>query len=409
MLKKILYLTMLFAFFISFSSVQSQIVKEKSGGYARLQSMGANPYVIDPFFIALNPAWGAEYDNFIFGDLGSTQTPFGNDGAGQFIGANFRVSPKMTVGALLTRNDFNGRFSIAQLDPDGLVNLANGVIGGGLIPLNNNFEIMTSYKSGRNTFGFGLAYAGSSSEINPALGSSTEGSASQIGINLGYLGKISGGLLLDVGLSFAFPSASYKPPDASEASISQTRIVLNSRAFFDLSPKFKVVPAFTFVTTSGSVDNGTVESDLNSATMIVLGVGISYRSGDFLFAGGPSLISASNTEPKDDFTPELSESATLFPTWNLGAEWGMLDWLYARFGYVSVTGSISTESAASATTVNETVATFYGPTGAYIGLGLKLGNLSLDGTVNSDVLRQGLNNLAGGGATFGYLSLSISF
>jgi hypothetical protein len=87
----------------------------------------------------------------------------------------------------------------------------------------------------------------------------------------------------------------------------------------------------------------------------------------------------------------------------------MLDWLIARFGYISLTGSISTESAASATTINETISTLYGPTGAYVGLGFRLGNLSIDGTVNSDVLRQGFNNIGGGGATFAYLSMSIAF
>ena len=148
---------MLFTFVLSFSTVQSQIVKEKSGGFARLQAMGANPYLIDPFFMTLNPAWGAEYDNFIFGDLGSTQTAFGNDGAGQFIGANFKVAPNITIGALLTRNDFNGRFSIANIDPGGVVNIINGITGGGVLALNNNFEVMASYKRGKNTFGFGFA------------------------------------------------------------------------------------------------------------------------------------------------------------------------------------------------------------------------------------------------------------
>ena len=75
----------------------------------------------------------------------------------------------------------------------------------------------------------------------------------------------------------------------------------------------------------------------------------------------------------------------------------------------TLTGSISSETAASSTTVNESISTIYGPTGAYVGLGIKLGNLSIDGTVNSDVLRQGLNNIGGGGATFAYLSVSVAF
>ena len=43
------------------------------------------------------------------------------------------------------------------------------------------------------------------------------------------------------------------------------------------------------------------------------------------------------------------------------------------------------------------------------GIGLRFGDFALDGTVNADVLRQGLNNIAGGGATFAYLSTSYAF
>jgi hypothetical protein len=414
MLKKYFILT-ISLLFVLVLNLNAQIVKEKSGGFARIQSMGANPYIIDPFYMTLNPAWAAEYDNFIFGDLGSTQTAFGNDGAGQFIGANFKVAPNLTLGALLTRNDFQGQFSIANIDPGGVVNEINGITGAGIIPMNNNLEILASYKQGRNKFGFGFAYAGTSSETNPAGGNSSERSASQLGFNFGYLANMGSGLLLDAGASIQLVSASNNPAGGNETSVSQTNISINARGFYTLSPKFKVVPAFTFATSSGSADipdagGGSTSTDIPSTSAIVFGVGISYQSGDFLFAGGPSFASLSVTQPSvDNVSPETTNSTSFFPAWNLGAEWEMLDWLYARFGYISLTGSTSSETAASATTINESSQTLYGPTGAYVGLGLKLGNLSLDGTVNSDVLRQGLNNLAGGGATFAYLSLSIFF
>lgn len=413
MLKKIVTINIML---ISLSlCLFAQVTKniEKSGGFARIQAMGSNPYVIDPTNMTLNPAWGAYYDNFIFGDLGATQTTFGNDGVGQFVGANFRVNSQLTIGALLTRNDFAGTFSIGQLDPGDIVGQINNAVGAGITDLNNNFELMASLKSGSHKFGLGIAYASSSRSSNPAGGSSTEASASQIGFNLGYLGAMRGGILLDLSFSIVLPSASSKPPTASETSFSQTNIGVSTRAFFDLSQKFKFVPAFMFQSSSGSADiatgtQGTTSSDLNSTSIIVVGAGIMYESGDFLFAGGPAIASVGVTTPKvDNVSPELTTSTTLFPVWNLGAEWGMLDWLYARFGYVSMTGSISTESAATSTTVNESGNTFYGPTGAFVGLGFKLGNLSIDGTVNSDVLRQGLANIGGVGATFAYLSISI--
>lgn len=413
MLKKFFILT-ISLFFILITNSNSQVVKEKSGGFARIQSMGSNPYIIDPFYMTINPAWGAYYDNFIFGDLGSTQTAFGNDGAGQFIGTNFRLSPQLTVGALLTRNDFSGRFTISHLDPNDIVGQINNAVGAGLTDLNNNLEVMATYKSGSHNFGIGIAYASSSNEINPDQGDPTEGSASQIGINLGYLGSMGSSLILDAGFSIVMPGASYTPAGGDETTFSETSIGVDARAFYTLSSKFKVVPAIKFVTTSGTADiaggTGTNTVDLNSSSVFILGIGLMYESGDFLFAGGPAIVSLGNTRPEvENVSPELTSTTSFFPAWNLGAEWSMLDWLYARFGYVSLTGSITTESSASPTAVDESTRTFYGPTGAYVGLGLKLGNLSLDGTVNTDVLRQGLNNIAGGGATFSYLSLSIYF
>ena len=93
---------------------------EKTGGYARILGMGNNPYIVDPFYVTVNPAWGGYYDNFLFGDLGSTAGAFASGGVGQFASVNFRLNSDITLGALLTRNDFNG-FGIARLDPFGIV------------------------------------------------------------------------------------------------------------------------------------------------------------------------------------------------------------------------------------------------------------------------------------------------
>jgi len=400
---------------------QSPLVIEKTGGFARVQAMGANPYVIDPIFMTINPAWGAYYDNFIFGDLGTTQTPFGNNGGGQFIGANLRVSKQLTIGAILTRNDFNsalsfdsvGVYSISHLDPANLFGELNDLAGFNVFNIDNNLEIMASFKNGPHKLGIGLAYAGSSIENNPAGSPSSDLSITQIGINIGYVGNMIRNLLLDVGFSISFPSVSVTSADGSEASLSQTNIGLTGRGFFNLSQKFKFVPALTFQSSTGTgdatVSGQTAEGDLDSKTLLSLGGGFIYQSGDFLFAGGPSIIYFSTTTPGEDSIPELTNSTTYFPTWNIGAEWTMLEWLVARLGYVSYTGSRSIETTNFNSSVDETNFTVYGQTGAFVGLGFRLGNLSIDGTVNTDVLRQGLNNIGGGGATFARLSVSLTF
>ena len=91
-------------------------------------------------------------------------------------------------------------------------------------------------------------------------------------------------------------------------------------------------------------------------------------------------------------------------------EWELLDWLYGRLGYVSFSGSSTTQSTATPTSVNEFVATFFGPSqrGATVGVGFRFGDFSLDAMINEDVLRQGFNVIGGGGPTFFLLTSSYA-
>ena len=387
---------------------------KQTGGYARMLGMGNNPYIVDPYGMTVNPAWGGYYPNFLFGDLGSTAGAFASGGVGQFISANFHVGDGLTLGGMLTRNDFNG-ISIGRLDPGGIVDHINGDIGAGaVVNLNNNLEVFGSYKQGNSVFGLGVAYATTTNEFNPATGNSTTGSATQIGFNAGIVTKLAGKVLLDAGVSLILPSASYEPATGNKSDLSQTIIGVNARAFYSYSSKLSFVPSLVFITSSGTADVGGTSHDLPSATIISFGIGANYEVGDFLFAGGPGFATISQTQSSTNTTPELTTSIFAFPVWNLGIEWNMTDWFIARVGYFAATAKISTETQATATTVNETiVTTFLGPQGlsgggATVGVGFRLGNFSLDATVNEDVLRQGLNNIGGGGATFAYLSLSYS-
>ena len=134
---------------------------DRSGGYARILSLGNNPYVVDPEGIKINPAWASEYSNFIWGDIGSnTGAAFGNSSAGQFFGGNFDVGHGLTIGGMLTRNDFNS-ISIGRLDPLriaglGVVNLINTAPGASAIALNNNLELLAAYKIGKMSLRFWL-------------------------------------------------------------------------------------------------------------------------------------------------------------------------------------------------------------------------------------------------------------
>jgi hypothetical protein len=392
---------------------------EQTGGFARLRGIGNNPYVVDPYFMTVNPAWGGHYQNFLFGDLGSQTTPWGSGGVGQFIATNFHLGRGFSLGAMLTRNDFNG-FSIGSLDPfsavgAGVVSSVNNIIPGAVLSMNNNLELMGSIKSGNSAFGLGIAYASTNNEFAPDTGAGAIGSASQLGFNAGVVAELSGSFMIDLGASLMLPSATFEPPAGNNTEASQTIILVNARAFWQYSSRLAFVPSVAFMTASGTVDNGTTptttSADLPSFTLIAAGFGFNYQVGDFLLAGGPGFATVSTTLSSTETSPELTNSAFIFPVWNLGVEWDLADWLVGRFGYVAANASVTTEEPASVNTVNEFIMTQYFPLGATVGVGFMLGNFTLDATVNEDVLRQGLNNLGGNGPganTFAYLSLSYA-
>ncbi len=397
--------------FIPFSFSQKI---EKTGGYARILGMGNNPYIIDPFYVTVNPAWGGYYDHFLFGDLGGTAGAWAAGGTGQFASANFRISPDFTLGALLTRNDFNG-FGIARLDPFGIVSTLPGTVG-----LNNNLELLGTLSFGNSVVGLGVAYASTINESSPGgTAGTTTASASQIGFNLGLIAQLTREMKLDVGAALMLPSAKLEVPSPGiTQKVSNTIINAAARLFYDYSSKLSFVPTVNFILASGSRDvpSGTPPTatsvDLPSTTALFAGLGINYKVGDFLLAGGPAFALLTVSNDSTLLTPVKSSTSTMsFPLWNLGAEWNMTDWFVARLGYIASTARQKSESTSGGIT-SETVQTIFLPApGATVGVGFRLGSFSLDATVNEDVLRQGLNNLGGNGpnaATFAYLSASYA-
>ncbi|HOJ18627.1 MAG: hypothetical protein GX452_08020 [Ignavibacteriales bacterium] len=379
----------------------------RAGGYARVYSMGMNPYIVDLDNIKTNPAYGGQFSNMIWGDIGSSAaSPY--DGTGQFAGFNYRINKMISVGALLTRNDFQS-LSIGKLDPGGLVAAINSVPGVTVIPLDNNLELMGSFNFDKLTLGIGIAYASTNDETKPATGSGTKNNASQIGINAGLLFNLSSTMNIDAALSLIMPSASYEPASGSKVDASQTFIMFDARMFMKMTSKLSLVPVVNFMTASGSIEAGGTTTDMTSYSQIGVGVGMHYQVGDLLIAGGPSLLIKSYTSPAvPNSSPELTSSQLVFPNWNLGAEFWFTDWLIGRLGYMAHTEQNTSESMATLTTKNEHTYTSFGTPDVRVGIGLRFGGFSLDATVNDDVLRQGLNLIGGGTPTLAYISASYA-
>ena len=390
---------------------------EKSGGYARVLSMGNNPYITDPYFISANPAWSAKFSNFVYGDIGSRSgNNFGSGGNGQFLGANFDMSGNLTLGGYLVRNDYNG-MGIGILDPFDVVGQINSV-GGGLqvTNLDNNFVVLGVYTKGSHNFGFGISYASTTNENNNANGNNSSSTASQFGIQAGYLGVLSGNLTLDASVNFISPGATLERPNVNDTEFSQTVLDVNARMFVNFSNKVSLVPVFRLLNSTGTAKigdaNGVTNTDLISYTILRFGAGIVYSMSDFLFSGGVLYESVAATDPEvPGVSPDLESTVSSFPAWNLGAEWHLANWLVARVGYAVRTSQVTVETQAGQTEKNETIRTTFDPAngGFTLGLGFRIDRFSLDATVNEDVLRQGLNNIGGGGATFTYISASYAF
>ncbi len=409
---RLLFSSLLFVSFISFAQDSNSEKQnfDRSGGYARVQSLGSNPYVVDPENMKTNPAYAAYYQNFLWGDLGSKAISDDN-GVGQFAGFSLKITPAITVGGILARKDFQSN-SIALLDPTGVSSIVNNLVGASaVVPLDNNMELFGSYQTGKMVLGLGIAYAHSTNKFTPATGSADEGTASQFGLNAGLILEVNKDLDVDVDASLVMPSATATPGTGTKTAASNTLLMIDGRAFYKVNPKITLVPLVSFGTISGTVDAGGKSSDLSSTRMLSAGVGINYRAGDFLLAGGPSFIYTSTTNPSiPNISAEESNSSFTFPSWNIGAEWNLTSWLIARFGYVASTTSNTWQNAVSATKTDEYTRTTFGANdGATVGIGLRFGQFGLDATVNEEILRQGLNNIGGGKATLAYISASYAF
>ncbi len=400
-MKKFFVFFVLTVLFVNISMV-AQERNQKAGGYARVTSLGGNPFVTDPELLKYNPAYAATYSNFIWGDLGNAGD------AGQFAGFNFYINDQLTVGALLTKNDLMGiHTGISSLDPAGVVSAVNTTVGGAkVVGLENNLELLGSYKLDNMTVGLGIAYASTGKENDPGTGTS-KGSASQLGLNAGILMKLAADMKLDAGFTFMTTGASYEPNGGKITDISQSILSLYGKVTMPLTSKMSVIPLVGFSSSSGSWETAGKSGDNPSMTEIKVGCGMKYHEGDFLLIGGPTFVYESYSETKDfNGTADIEESNIKFPVWNLGAEWYATDWLIARCGYSAETHSMSKTT--KTTPEQKDSETMFVPGAASLGLGLRFGTFALDGVVAASTIRSGLGNI-GGAPTFSYVSASYAF
>ncbi|MGA9121436.1 MAG: hypothetical protein WB699_18860, partial [Bacteroidota bacterium] len=342
-------------------------------------------------------------------------------------------------------------FTLPSFVPPGVRGNVGGTISGAqTIPaVANVWEILAAYHAGSLDLGFGFMYGNSNSDETASSGAasaSREASSRLFGFRAGLILDLGGGSNFSahgaLRLDNATDNVTFSPVVAGEGgeySATGTEIELGARLKYRLNNKFSFVPygGFLLITGEPTEDNprnGVAKvpySEKLTATGITIGVGGEYKITNFLLAGGVSYQMLSGKLENSNATAQTSNTVTTsytsVPTVNLGAEWWLTDWLAARAGYFRMLGSVKTklESSAGATsstdetnlTVPLSVAFAGGINGASwdgvatLGLGIRFGAFSLDGTISDEALRRGLGLLGSGDNinTFGYITLDYNF
>lgn len=453
----------------------------KVGGEARQLAMGGssmglgtglvlNPYITeDPALLLLNPAYQTHYMNYAWWNVGggtlnglsTASNGYGN----QNVGVSFGFGKQFVLGAVFSYDPsavnvvnkiLQGGTTAAPLSFTfpGYVPGAgrgNGVTGAQTIPnVANVFEVLGGVHSGTLDFGFGFMYGHSNSDetgsASGGTGGSREASSRMFGFRAGLIMDMGGGSNFSahgaLRLDKATDNVSVTPPvngTGGEYSASGTEIEVAARLKLHVSNRFNFVPygGFYLLTAEPSEDSPRTgiakltESQKLTATGLSVGVGGEYHVSNFLLAGGVSyqMISAKFEDnfPAPNISTTTTNKFTSVPTFNLGAEWWLTDWLAARAGYFRMLGNVNNKvetsngTAGASTETNVTTPlslTFLGGIGpaswdgvATLGIGIRFGSFNLDGTISDEALRRGFGLIGSNDNinTFGYITLNYNF
>ena len=401
----------------------------KSGGYARqialagggfgmladtngTKTSALNPYSVDPLFMLTNPAYAAQYRSYLWFDVG-----LDNSNAGQEFGGTFSLADNFTAGLILGRSDGAGFTLVNPNMFNQITSIANTL---SIITPANTWELFGALHAGSLDVGLGLSYVTSSANTtSQSVLDTTSRFANfhQLGLNAGILFHGDDGLLLDAGVTALMPSASSGTSATGDLNV--TALGINARMFIPLKKEFYLVPIVNAYLTSGTSTFLATPKDLPSGTNIDAGVGVNFWQGGIHVMSGVSFSTYKQTVPAiANFTPSLTKSETIFPRWNIGAEWPALKWLTLRLGYFASSGSETRETMLTSTTTASTTIgrdNLYSPffsgngtsSGVSLGAGFQVGRLAIDATVSDAALHSPFSIFQTG--PLGFVTLSYRF
>ena len=405
----------------------------RSGGMARELSLGAggfgmladsgiktiavNPYSVDPMFMLQNPAYASHYPGYMWFDVGLASNSE-DGGIGQSFGGVFSLTDDFTAGIILARADAVG-FTLVNPNIFGqLTSLAQNF---SYSPPTNTWQVLGSLQVGETSIGLGASYASSSATApNVSLDSGASGSSTasfhQLGLSAGAIYRSTNGTMLDIDGMLLLPSLS--ATSGSSGSLSITAMGVNARMFIPLKQEFYLVPIADMYYASGSSTFLATPKDLPVSQNFDVGIGVNFWQGGLHVMSGVSLGAYEQTTPSiANVSPELTNSQSIVPRWNIGAEWPIFKWLTARFGYFASSGSqtsVIQQGSNSTDTTSSGQANPYSPiygvasSGFTAGATFNLWQLNIDATINDQTFRSGPLSLFGSNNSntiFGFVTI----
>lgn len=433
----------------------------KPGGVARMIALGGgmpsnnivvNPFVFDdPVFSLVNPAYIANYKDYLWTNVAGGATYGGtSEGNGfQFTGVNFSIMKELTIGVDLSYDptQFTSLRGILNtfITSTGYTTNPRALVLPQ--PRPEIFEVMAALQTGGMKLGLGVMYGWNNSDFTtndstPAVIGTASLGGHVLGLRAGLLMDLGGGNALDGSAIFrterAHDNEDINRNGSRNYSISGTEFLANARLRLKISNRFSAVPYGAFmsvsrepkqddVPTGATKTNQTYTDDLLG---FAVGAGGELKTPSFYLAGGVSFVYLRETIDLSDSTIALGKFTdtqkfpeSMFPVFNLGAEWWFTDWLAGRVGYFRAfmsTGSKHEHTNAFTPEFTRLVglSTYPIAMGDYnnddlvtLGVALKFGGFVMDATVSEDALRRGLGLIGGANNinTFGYVTLSYNF
>jgi hypothetical protein len=393
------------------------------GGYGiggQYLTYGANPFLIDSYSIFYNPAYGDRYRDAIFVNAGSisgpNSQPLSNFG-GPSLGAIFSISPRVTVGGIVSFESFPG---VSGVNTDIASGIAiNSILGLGytglaanpnftLIRARNVAQLQTTYNTAPDgksgvVLAAGVSYTSTSLApltLQPRL--QPTANLTQIGFTAGILVTTNTTSMLDLSATLLLPRVSLPFPNSTNNSAvyNSTVIGINARYIARLSKEFTLIPmASIYAVSSGSPYFGNMNSFDG-------GIGFNYASGPLLFVGGISVSAGGggNLPSQSVIGAGPVSQELILPRWNIGAEYRIIDWFKIRAGYAGYSSTSRSNDVVVPSYFN------YGLSqGVSLGFGLEFGKFTFDVTTDTRTLQRGFGNIGSGEPSFGFVSANFRF